>query len=253
MGGDHIAVLGPIGEIVTSVGSGSDGAGLTLLVSAAASNVTSIGRVGRYGYGVVLRLGLEVSHQVAVGIDSESVASVGRDYIAVLGPVGEGIASIRRGSHCARLTLVVGAATSDRATDVRVGRNVNGVLLRTASSDLDSGDVGDFVVAEHGQRGGARRSRSGEGDVAGAIVDGGRAHDLVVTGQGGQRAVAVGGIDGERGRTAAHRRGVGHVHVGGRHITHGKRRVAEEEPELIGGQTLTIRVVLVKNLHVAVG
>ena len=46
---------------------------------------------------------------------------------------------------------------------------------------------------------------------------------------------------------------MGNIHVGWNGIAHGERRVAEEEPELIGGQTLSIRVVLVKNLHVAVG
>ena len=90
--------------------------------------------------------------------------------------------------------MVVCSTASHSSAVGRVGRNVNGVLLRTASSDLDRGDVSDLIVTKYGQGCGARCSRSSEGNVSGTVVDGGRAHDFVVTGQGGQGTVAVGGI-----------------------------------------------------------
>ena len=96
IGGDHVAVLRPVGEGVTRVCRGLYGALLALLVCAAASDGATVARVSRHGDGVILLLGLEVGHQGAVASDCKGVIGLGGDHIAVLCPVGEREAVVGR-------------------------------------------------------------------------------------------------------------------------------------------------------------
>ena len=141
VGAHLLAVLGPAEEDIACGGRGLQSAAFTLVVGSAARNSAAVGRVGRRRDGVGLDLLLKVGHQSAVGCDVEGVFGVGRNHIVAFFPVGEGVAIVGRGRNGAGSTLVIGAATCDGASVVRIGRHADGILRNTAA-DVDVLDVG---------------------------------------------------------------------------------------------------------------
>ena len=145
VGGNDIAILGPIGESVACIGRGSDRAALSVGKGAATSCSATIARVGRNGDGVCV-FG-EVGYEVAVAFHIKSISGVGGNDIAVFGPIGEGIARVGRGRNRAGLALVVGAAAGNCSCVGGVGSHCDGIGIRSNGNRLD-------VTAYHGIVGG---------------------------------------------------------------------------------------------------
>ena len=129
VGGNHGAILSPVGEGVVGVGRSRDGASLSFSVRAATCDGATIGWVGRHTNGVGLRDVGEVGHKGMVGVHGEAIAGVGGNHGAILGPVGEGVVGVGRGSDGTRLSFIVSSSTRDSATIGWVGRNTDGIAL----------------------------------------------------------------------------------------------------------------------------
>ena len=136
VGRDHVAVFGPVHEGVTICRGGDYCAGLAVIICATACSTTAVARIGRDcdGVGNVR----EVSHQVAVGLNSEGIAGICGDHCAILCPVGKSIACVGCGSHSAALSVVVCAGTTHRTTITRIGGCSDGVSLLLEMSHIFS-------------------------------------------------------------------------------------------------------------------
>ena len=123
--GNHTTILLPIDKGVARCGSSRHSTTLAIVEGATATNVTTVIRVGRH----INSIGIdgEVSHQGAVSVHSEGIVGIGGDHIAILCPIGEGIARGSRCTHRAALAIVEGATASDITTIARVGRHTNSI------------------------------------------------------------------------------------------------------------------------------
>ena len=72
----------------------------------------------------------EVGHEgVVAGDITDGVSGIGRYHIAVLGPVGEGVAFVGSSRQSGRFTVVVGACAGNGTTVARIGRSSDGVAV----------------------------------------------------------------------------------------------------------------------------
>ena len=98
-----------------------------MVVGTTSRDATTSGRVGRSCDFVTVDL--EVGYVVATFGDGEAVVCVGGDYSSVLGPVDEGVACISSCHQVASGAVCVGAVTRYAATDARVGRSGDVVIV----------------------------------------------------------------------------------------------------------------------------
>ena len=84
LGGDHIAVFGPVGKGVAVGRCGDYGAVVTIMIGTTARDVAAIARVGRNTDGVCLLL--ELGYQVAVAGYGKSIVGIGGNLRSVFSP-----------------------------------------------------------------------------------------------------------------------------------------------------------------------
>ena len=139
---DDAVEFRPVHKGVVFVGDNLQGSLSTILVGSSTYDGTTIDRVDSSSDGVGLYwVGREYGDEVAVGVHSEGVVSIGRDLGAVFGPTFKGVTAIGDGAHCAGFTLFEGAATTNATSIGWAGRNADGV-----SRHGDEGEVGHEVA-----------------------------------------------------------------------------------------------------------
>ena len=97
-----------------------------MVVGAASRHRATLGRVGRDGDGVAVKA--ELGDVVARAGGGEGVGSFGGDYLAVLGPVDEGVSLVGRGFECDRRSGGIGARSGYGAALGGIGRGGDVVL-----------------------------------------------------------------------------------------------------------------------------
>ena len=100
-------------------------AALAISEGATSRNGTTISRIGRHINSI--SVGGEVGHQGAVCGDIEGVIGIGRDHIAVLRPVGEGIAGSSSSDYGTALAISEGATARYGTAISRIGRHINSI------------------------------------------------------------------------------------------------------------------------------
>ena len=102
-----------------------------MVVCAASSDGTTLGRIGRNVDGVAVKLEVGDVGGSACGCDSARV------ILDTIGPTCEGIALVGRGGEGNSRTMVVSAAAIDSSARFRVGCGCDGVAVQ-----LEVGDIG---------------------------------------------------------------------------------------------------------------
>ena len=126
IGGDHISILCPIGEVVAIICVGVHRTPLAIGVGPTAAHRAAIARVGRNAYGVGLLR--EVRLQITVACHGESIVRICRNHTPFFHPVGELKPCICIGRHHTRIAFLVDTATANRPAIARNGRNRNVIV-----------------------------------------------------------------------------------------------------------------------------
>ena len=122
------AVLCPVGEFITRVGSGCQCAGCTIIIIACASNGAAFNWIGSGCYGVAAQL--KVGHITCVFGYSETVCRIGRDHRPVLHPVREVVACVGCGSQGTGAAFSIAACSSHSTTFYWVCRGCDDVAAQ---------------------------------------------------------------------------------------------------------------------------
>ena len=134
--------VGPTDEGVSLVGRSGEGDVFEVVVCATTGDGAALGRVGRSRD--LVAVDLEVGDVSGSFSDGEGDCRISADHLAILGPVGEGVAFVGRDGQGAACTIVIGSSASDGTASSRVGRSRNLVAV-----DLEVGDVsGSFSDRE---------------------------------------------------------------------------------------------------------
>ena len=135
-----LSVDGPLDEGEALVRRGHNGAGSAMGVGASTRCLTANSGVDTRGDD--MRARGEVGDIAAALRNSEAVGSIGRNHVAVLGPVDEGIARLGRGRQRGCLPVRVGASARNRTCVARVGGGFDDVLVQSEVAN-DLGITGD--------------------------------------------------------------------------------------------------------------